>query len=234
MIRVKFQIFTLHTVNLFAQPKHLLTTNTSVMTQWVLSPLSLRLRSNLDWWSWMMYPFLQAAQQQICISRPLTPTGQGDVNCIFCIEFFSGLSRSQGTKNGILLPSPTFDIQSASVHAKNSKFPEESTIQHWTMFTLQDTANAPPQMLLDNPEFTSSMSSLLEKASQNRQNTHAIEKSLEMVTCQANPYGCPKIQWDPLHRTDQALLQESHNRPQKNNDAPHWAPIVTQGCFLGQ
>ena len=114
-----------------------------------------------------MYSFLQAAQQQICISRQLTPTSQGDVNCIFCVEFFLGLSRSQGTKNGILLPSPTLDIQSASVCANNSKFPEESTIQHQTMFTLQDTADAPPQMLLDNPKFTSNMSSLLKKVSQN-------------------------------------------------------------------
>ena len=45
------------------------------------------------------------------------------------------------------------------------KFPEESTIQHQTTFTLQDTANAPPQMPLDNPEFTAYASSLLEKAS---------------------------------------------------------------------
>ena len=96
-----------------------------------------------------MYSFLQAAQQQICISRQLTPAGQGDVNCIFCIEFFLGLSRSQGTKNRILLPSPTLDVQSASVHANYSKFPEESTIQHRTKFTLQDTADTPPQMPLD-------------------------------------------------------------------------------------
>ena len=141
-----------------------------------------------------MYSFLQAAQQQISISRPLTPAGQGDVNCIFCIEFFSGLSRSQGTKNGILLPSPTLDIQSASVHANNSQFPEESTIKHQTTFTLQDTADAPPQMPLDNPEFTSSMSSLLEKALQNGLNTHILKKSLKLVTHQATPYGCPKTQ----------------------------------------
>ena len=155
-----------------------------------------------------MYPFLQASQQQICISRSLTPASQGDVNCIFCIEFFSGLSRSQGTKNGILLPTPTLDVQSASVHANNSKFPEESTIQHHTMFTLQDTANASPQMLLDNPKFISSMSSLLEKVSQNGLNIHTLKKSLEMVTHQATPYGCPKIQWDPLHSTGQALSKK--------------------------
>ena len=142
---------------------------------------------------------LQAVQQQICISRQLTPTSQGNVNFIFCIEIFIDLSRSQGTKNGILLPSPTLDIQSASVHATNSKFLEESTIQHQTTCTLQDTANAPPQMLLDNPEFTAYMSSLLKKVLQNGLNTHILKKSLEVVTHQVTPYGSPKIQWESLH-----------------------------------
>ena len=77
-----------------------------------------------------MYSFLQAGQQQICIFRQLTPASQGIVNCIFCVEIFIDISRSQGTKNEILLPSPTLDVQSASVHATNSKFQEESTIQH--------------------------------------------------------------------------------------------------------
>ena len=154
-----------------------------------------------------MYSFHQAAQQQICISWQLTSAGQGAINCIFCVEFFSGLSRSLGTKTGILLPPPTHDIQSASVHANSSKFPEESTVQHWTTFTLQDTADAPPQMPLDNPEFTSNTSSLLEKASQNGLNMYIHEKSLEMVTCQATPCRCPNTQWDPLHWTDQALFQ---------------------------
>ena len=44
------------------------------------------------------------------------------------------------------------------------QIPEESTIQHQTMFTPQDTADAPPQMPLDNLEFTAYMSRLLEKA----------------------------------------------------------------------
>ena len=109
-----------------------------------------------------MYSFLQAAQQQICIPRQLTPTSQGNVNCI-CVDIFIDLPRFQGTKNEILLPSPTLDVQSASVCATNSRFPEESTIQHQTMFTLQDTADAPSQMPLDNPECTTRMSSLLEK-----------------------------------------------------------------------
>ena len=153
-----------------------------------------------------MYSFLQAEQQLICISKQLTPTGQGNVNCIFCIEIFTDLSRSQGTKNEILLPSPTLDIQSASVCATNSKFPGESTTQHWTMFTLQDTADAPPQMLLDNAESTTYMSSLLKKVSQNGLNMHILKKSLIVVTHQVTPYGSPKIQWDPLCWIDQTLF----------------------------
>ena len=67
------------------------------------------------------------------------------------------------------------------------------------MFTLQDTADAPPQMQLDNPEFTAYASSLLKKALQNGLNTYVLKKSLEVVTHQVTPYGSPKIQWDPLH-----------------------------------
>ena len=131
-----------------------------------------------------MYSFLQAAQQQICISKQLTPTSQGTVNCIFCVEIFINPSRSQGTKDEILLPSLTFDVQSTSVCATSSKFPEESTIQHQTMFTPQDTADTPPQMPLDNLEFTAYASNLLKKASQNGLNRYALQKSLEVVTHQ--------------------------------------------------
>ena len=138
-----------------------------------------------------MYSFLQAVQQQICISNQLTPAGQGIVNCILCVGIFIDLSRSQGTKDEILLPTPTLDIQSASVHATSSKFPEESTIQHQMSFTPQDTANAPPQMLLDNPEFTIFMSSLLEKELQNGPE-HVLEKSLKVITHQATPHGNPQ------------------------------------------
>ena len=66
------------------------------------------------------------------------------------------------------------------------------------MFTLQDTADAPPQMPLDNPESPTYASSLLKKVLQNGLNTHVLEKSLIAVTCQVTPYGSPKIQWDPL------------------------------------
>ena len=67
------------------------------------------------------------------------------------------------------------------------------------MSTLQDKADAPPQMPLDNPEFTAYASSLLEKVSQNGLNIHVLKKSLVAVTHQVTPYGSPKIQWDPLH-----------------------------------
>ena len=77
----------------------------------MVSPSSHKSRSNLGWWSQAMYSFLQAVQQQICISNQLTPTGQGIVNCIFCVGIFIDLSRSQGAKDEILLPNPTLDIQ---------------------------------------------------------------------------------------------------------------------------
>ena len=139
-----------------------------------------------------MYSFLQAVHQQICISNQLTPTSQGIVNCIFCVGIFIDLYRSQGIKDEILLPTPTLDVQSASVHATNSKFPEESTIQHQTSFTPQNTADAPPQMLLDSPEFTTYASSLLEKESHNGPNRHTLKKSLKVNTHQAIPQGNPK------------------------------------------
>ena len=104
------------------------------------------------------------------------------------MKFFQGLSRSLGTKTGILLLPPTLDIQSATVHAYYSQFPEESTVQHLTMATLQDTANTPPQMLLDNPGYTIHMSSVLKKALQNGPKAHVPEKSLEMDTHQATPH----------------------------------------------
>ena len=178
-----------------------------------------------------MYSFLQAVQQQICISKQLTPTGQGIVNCIFCVEIFVDLSGSQGTKDEILLPSPTLDIWSASVHATNSKFPpEESTIQHQTTFTYQDTAIAPLQMLLDNPEFTGYASNMLKKVLWNGLNRYALKKSLKVVTHQVTLHGNPKTAGSTvLNRSD--TLIKCLNRSQKNDNAPYWVPIVTQGCF---
>ena len=127
------------------------------------------------------------------------------------------------------------DVQSASVCATNSKFPEESTIQHRTLFTLQDIANTPPQMPLDNPEFTAYVSSLLKKALQNGLNTHVLEKSLIAFTCQVTPYGSPKSSGvnyvEQIRHSSRMSLQECLNRSHKNDDTPHWVPIVTQGCF---
>ena len=56
------------------------------------------------------------------------------------------------------------------------------------MVTLQDTANAPPPMLLDNAGYTIHMSSLLKKASQNWPKAHIPEKSLKMDNHQATPF----------------------------------------------
>ena len=177
-----------------------------------------------------MYSFLQAVQQQIYISKQPTPASQGIVNCIFCVEIFIDLSRFQGTKDEILLPSPTLDVQSASVCDTNSKFPEESTIQHQTSFTHQVTAVTPQHMPFDNPEFTAYVSSLLEKVLQNGLNRHTLKKSLKVVTHQVTPHGNPKtVGSTVLNRSD--TLLKCLNRSQKNDDAPHWAPIVTQGCF---
>ena len=102
------------------------------------------------------------------------------------------------------------------------------------MFTLQDTANAPPQMLLDNPEYTIHMSSLLEKALQNGPKAHVPKKSLERDTHQAAPLpGDVRYLMGSTASNRSGTLLECYNLPQKN-DAPHWVPIVTQGCFLGQ
>ena len=92
------------------------------------------------------------------------------------------------------------------------------------MFTLQNTGDAPPQMLLDNPEFMLNMSTLLEKASQNWLDTHVPKKSLKMVTHQATPCRCPNTQWDPVHWTDQAPLQ--------NVTTCHRRTIPHIGCQL--
>ena len=143
------------------------------------------------------------------------------------MEFFSGLFRSLGTKTGILLPTPTLDVQSASVHADNSKFPEESTVQHRTTFTLQDTANAPPQMPLYNPEFTSDMSSLLEKALQNGLNMHILENSLKMVTHQATPCRCPN--------TPGILIIEQirHSSKMSQHVTEERCPMLGTNCHTG-
>ena len=94
------------------------------------------------------------------------------------------------------------------------------------MLTLQDTADAPPQMLLDNPEFTVYMSSLLEQVLQNGQNRHILEKSLKVVTRQVTPHGNPKTA-GPTVLNRSGTLPEYLNRSQKNNNTPYWVPVVT-------
>ena len=74
--------------------------------------------------------------------------------------------------------------------AANSQKNPQFNIKHHSL--LRTTANAPPQMLLDNSEFTTYMSSLLKKESQNGPNRHVLEESLEVITCQATPHGNPK------------------------------------------
>ena len=110
------------------------------------------------------------------------------------------------------------------------QIPRESTIQHQTTFTHRDIAVAPPQMLLDNPEFTAYVSCLLEKVLQNGLNRHALKKSLKVVTHQVTPHGNPKTMGSTMLNRSGTLLK-CLNRSQKNDDVPHWVPIVTQGCF---
>ena len=141
----------------------------------------------------MVYSFLQAVQQQICISQSTHSHWLGYCKLyLLCRNLHRSPLRSQGTKDEILLPTPTLDIQSASIYATSSKFSKESTIQNQMSFTLQDTADTPPQMPLDNPEFTAYMSSLLKKELQNGLNRQILEKLLEVITCQATPHGNPK------------------------------------------
>ena len=130
-----------------------------------------------------------------------------------------------------LLPPLTYRVP--LVCANNSKFQEESTIQHRTTFTLQDTANAPPQMPLDNPEFTSSMSSLLEKASQNGLYTHIPQEVTQNGYSSGNSLQMSQYPVGSTALNRSGTLQECNNLPQKNS-APHWAPIVTHGRFLGE
>ena len=83
-------------------------------------------------------------------------------------------------------------------------------------------------MPLEKPEFTAYVSSLLKKALQNGLNRHALGKSLKVVAHQVTPHGNPQTAGSTvLNRSD--TLQKCCNRLQKNNDAPHWMPIVTQG-----
>ena len=76
----------------------------------------------------------------------LTPISQGVLN-LLCGILQRTLFRSLGTRNGLQPLPPTVDVQSASANSQK-KLQFKPQIQH----TLQDTANAPPHMLLVNPE----------------------------------------------------------------------------------
>ena len=89
-----------------------------------------------------------------------------------------------------LLPPVMYRVPQYVLPTANSQ--KNPTIQHQTTFTLQDTANAPPQMPLENPAFTAYVSSLLEKALQNGLNRLLLKKSCEVVTHQVTPHGNPK------------------------------------------
>ena len=82
-------------------------------------------------------------------------------------------------------------------------------------------------MPLDNPEFTTNMSSLLEKVLQNIAHTWEVTQ---------NGYSSGYSMWMSQYPMESSALNRSgtllecYNLPEKNN-APHWVPNVTQGCF---
>ena len=103
------------------------------------------------------------------------------------------------------------------------------------MFTLQDTADAPPQMLLVSPEHQhQTWVNLLEKASPKWPIHHILRSPRVMVTHQSSlptvEIPVPKGIHDELTRHSYTTIR---TLPQKNN-TPHWVPIVAQGWFLRQ
>ena len=84
-------------------------------------------------------PLPQAAQQQICISRSLTPASQGNINCIFCVEIFIDPSRSQGTKNGILhlLPPLMYRVPQYVLPTAKSQKNQQFNIKLYSLFRTQ-------------------------------------------------------------------------------------------------
>ena len=117
-----------------------------------------------------------------CTSRSafpcvLTPAGQGVLN-LLCGILQRPLFWSLGTKNGLQLLPPTFDIQSASVHAK-SKFPREYTVQ------LTNPADSSMYAACQSGTCTQYMSNLLKKASPKKWKLHVLGKPLRMATRQS-------------------------------------------------
>ena len=140
-----------HTVNLLSASEHQSTTTSSVMIQWASSLLSLGSRGNLDWWTWKMQPSLGSTPGDLHFRKcSLLPVR---VFWIFCVEFFKGLFRSLGTKTRLLTLPPTLNVQSALVHANNSKFPKESTSTPKSTYS-SGHSRWPPQMPLVYSEQT--------------------------------------------------------------------------------
>ena len=100
---------------------------------------------------------------------------------------------------GILLLPPTLDVQSASVGANNSKFQEESTVQLQTTFTLQDTADVPPQMPLVNLEQTNRHKQpTQESVAEQAETAHTRETTRNgYLSVHSIPRRNPSTQWDP-------------------------------------
>ena len=119
--------------------------------------------------------------------------------------------------------------QYASTTANSQKNP---LFQHQTMFALKDTAIAPPQMLLDHPEYTIHMSRLLEKALQNGPNIHMYLRSRSKwkVIRLLHSIWMSQYQMGSTAWNRSCTLFECYNLPQKN-DAPHWVPVVATGVF---
>ena len=151
------------------------------------------------------------------------------------MEFFKGLSRSLGTKIGILLLPPTLDVQSVSVHANNSKFPKESTVQHIkpansSRYSRCTSTNATCQSRIT----PSNMGNLLKKASPNWPIQHILRKPLITTTHQSTLHLIDIPAPNGIHHIEQIRHSNTTTRklPQKNN-TPHWVPIVAQGWSLG-
>ena len=122
----------------------------------------------------------------------------------------------------------------------SSKFPEDSTVHYQNSpFTLQDTAATPPQMLLVTPELLYvPWVTYLGEHHQISQKITNSGKSLEWITHHKTVHHHVEI---PLptgicselirHFKQGDIFTISLVQSQMDN-APHWAPIVTQGWFM--
>ena len=142
------------------------------------------------------------------------------------MEFFYGLSRSLGTKTGILLLPHTLTSrvpQYMPTTANSQKNPQFNIYLHSLFRTQPMHLHKCHLKILNKPL---NISSLLKKALWNRLKSHVPKKSLEMDMCQTTPHHVDISVPNGIH----CIELQCHNMSQKNN-APHWVPIVTQGCF---